>query len=74
MSFGEDMARLTAIIDEVESEDVTMERSLALFEEGVGLIKRCRDFLMEAKRKITLLSAEGEIPWEAEDDTAKDKG
>lgn len=73
MSFGEDMTRLAAIIDEVESEDVTMERSLALFEEGVGLIKRCRDFLMDAKRRITLLSSEAEIPWDAEDDTAGDK-
>lgn len=64
MSFSEDMERLQAIIEEVESDDVTMERSLVLFEEGVGLIKKCRDYLTEAKRKITLLSDDQEQAWD----------
>lgn len=64
MSFSKDMERLQAIVEEVESDEITMEESLALFEEGVGLIKRCRDYLMEAKRKITLLSGDEELPWE----------
>ena len=64
MSFSEDMERLQAIIEEVESDDVTMERSLVLFEEGVGLIKKCRDYLTEAKMKITLLSDDQEQAWD----------
>ena len=64
MSFSEDMERLQAIVEEVESDDVTMERSLALFEEGVGLIKKCRDYLTEAKRKITLLTDDQEQAWD----------
>ena len=64
MSFSEDMERLQAIVEEVESDDVTMERSLALFEEAVGLIKKCRDYLTEAKRKIALLADDQEQAWD----------
>lgn len=63
MGFSEDMEKLKAIIEEIESEDVAMERSLALFEEGVGLIRDCREYLSEAKRKITLLSEDQEQAW-----------
>lgn len=74
MSFSKDMERLQAIIEEVESDDVTMEQSLALFEEGVGLIKKCRDYLTEAKRKITLLTEGEEQPWEPGDGMTEGNG
>ncbi len=74
MSFSKDMERLQAIIEEVESDDVTIEQSLALFEEGVGLIKKCRDYLTEAKRKITLLAGDEEQQWEPGDGMAEGNG
>jgi exodeoxyribonuclease VII small subunit len=58
MSFTGDMERLQEILDEFGG-DPDMERSLALFEEGVKLIKGCREFLENARRRVTLLAADG---------------
>lgn len=55
MSFGEDMDRLQAIMDRFESDDLDMEETLESFEEGVKLIRRCRQYLETARRKVTVL-------------------
>jgi exodeoxyribonuclease VII small subunit len=60
MSFSEDMERLQEIVDEFEENDPDMEKSLALFEEGVKLIKDCREYLANARRKVTILSLDTE--------------
>lgn len=65
MSFSDDMNRLQVIIDEFETDGLSMEQTLALFEEGVTLIRECRGYLAEAKRKITMLTGEQELPWDA---------
>ncbi|MDR3076283.1 MAG: exodeoxyribonuclease VII small subunit [Synergistaceae bacterium] len=64
MGFAGDMERLQDILDEFEERDPDMERSLELFEEGVTLIKGCREFLENAKRRVTILAGDGA----AEDD------
>ncbi|MDR1943877.1 MAG: exodeoxyribonuclease VII small subunit [Synergistaceae bacterium] len=61
MNFSKDMERLQAIIEEFESEGPGMEDSLALFEEGVGLIRSCREYLDVAKRKVTALMEDQEV-------------
>ena len=58
MGYSEDMDRLQEILDEFEERDLDMERSLELFEEGVKLIKDCREFLENAKRRVTILAGE----------------
>ncbi|MDR3332002.1 MAG: exodeoxyribonuclease VII small subunit [Synergistaceae bacterium] len=60
MSFSGDMERLQEIVGEFESNDIGMEESLALFEEGVKLIKSCREYLDGAKRRVTMLSGDQE--------------
>lgn len=72
MNFSEDMERISKILEEIGSDETSMERSLALFEEGVGLIKQCRNYLTDAKRKITLLTDEGEQAWVLDDKAAKE--
>jgi exodeoxyribonuclease VII small subunit len=61
MSFSGDMDRLQTIIDEFESEMPGIEDSLALFEEGVKLIRSCREYLEGAKRRVTALTDEKEV-------------
>jgi exodeoxyribonuclease VII small subunit len=61
MSFSGDMERLRVIIEKFEEDDLEMEESLALFEEGVGLIKICREYLDGAKRRVTLLINDQEV-------------
>ena len=41
LSFEESMQRLEVIVQRLERGDVPLEESLALFEEGSGLIAQC---------------------------------
>jgi exodeoxyribonuclease VII small subunit len=60
MSFSGDMERLQDIVSWFESENSGIEESLELFEEGVKLIKNCREYLENAKRRVTILTGEQE--------------
>ncbi|MDR1916521.1 MAG: exodeoxyribonuclease VII small subunit [Synergistaceae bacterium] len=61
MSFSGDMDRLQDIIEKFEADDLDMEESLALFEEGVRLIKNCQEYLDGAKRRVTMLINDQEV-------------
>lgn len=76
MGFNEDMERLQEIMNRFETDEIDVEESMVLFEEGVTLIKRCRAYLGEFKRKITILSDDRELPWdvvESSDKSDKEK-
>ncbi len=49
------LARLEAIVRELETGNIDLDRSLALFEEGVGLSRHASKRLSEAEAKITKL-------------------
>ncbi len=53
--FEENMARLEAIVVELERPNLPLNEALALYEEGVGLIKTCQKTLLEAEQKVLLL-------------------
>lgn len=53
--FEDALARLEEIVGELESGDPPLERALELFEEGVGLGRRCSVQLEEAEHRIRLL-------------------
>ncbi|HAA47921.1 MAG TPA: exodeoxyribonuclease VII small subunit [Synergistaceae bacterium] len=56
MTFTEDMKRLQEIVESLDREAMPLEESLALFEEGIGLVKKCRRFLTETEQRIIMLS------------------
>lgn len=60
MSFSKDMKRLQEIVENLDSEAMPLEDSLSLFEEGIGLVKKCRKFLSETEQRITLLSEDAD--------------
>jgi exodeoxyribonuclease VII small subunit len=62
-TFKEAVEELEKITDSLESGELELEQSLALFERGVDLIKFCQDKLDSAQAKVELLvgSLEGEI-------------
>ena len=64
MSFGDDMDQLQQILDKYETQQLSLEEALVEFERGVALIRACREFLNEAHQKVTLLTEEGEVPFE----------
>lgn len=54
-TFAAKMKRLEKIVEQLESEDFDLEKSVALFEQGVKLTKECGKSLREAERKVEIL-------------------
>lgn len=61
LTFEAALARLDVIVGQLEAGELTLELSLALFEEGQLLAKRCADLLEQAELKVEALTADGEI-------------
>jgi len=55
VKFEQAMARLEAIVAELEKGDLPLDESLKIFEEGIRLSKNCLKVLEEAERKIEVL-------------------
>ena len=62
-TFEENLSRLEEIVEEFEDENLTLEKSIKLYEEGVKLAGKCTLELEAAERKIKILqrNADGEI-------------
>jgi exodeoxyribonuclease VII small subunit len=54
-SFEESLKKLESIVDKLEKGDLSLEDSLKLFEEGVGLSAACKKELEEAEGKVQVL-------------------
>ncbi len=54
-SFEESLKKLETIVDKLEKGDLSLEESLKLFEEGVGLSATCKKELEEAEGKVETL-------------------
>ncbi len=55
LNFDQALARLDEIVRHLEKGDLPLNRSLELFEEGTGLLKRCNGMLDEAEQKVVKL-------------------
>ena len=55
MSFEADLSRVESIINELESEDLGLDRALKLFEEGVERLRAAAAALTHAEDKVRLL-------------------
>ena len=72
LTFEQSIQRLDEIVRHLESGDMSLSDSLALFEEGTGLIAACTKMLDEAEQKVVKLKkgadrAPIEMPFEGED-------
>ena len=57
LSFEQALARLEEIVRALEVGQAPLDGSLALFEEGISLVKLCNRQLDEAEQKIKILQA-----------------
>jgi len=55
LPFEDALTRLEAIVATLESGEPSLETSLALFEEGIALSRRCNKRLDTAERRLELL-------------------
>lgn len=56
LSFEEALQRLTQLVEKLESGKLQLEESVAAFEEGVKLSRRCEALLDKAEQRLQILS------------------
>ncbi len=66
MTFEEALSRLDEIVHSMEAGGAMLDESLALFEEGVRLVKFCQTALDGAEQKVKLLQKADEPETSAE--------
>jgi exodeoxyribonuclease VII small subunit len=54
-SFEESLKKLESLVDQLEKGDLSLEESLKLFEQGVGLSAACKKELDAAEGKVQML-------------------
>ena len=57
-NFEEDLKKLQSILDDIESDKLTLEDSIQKYKEGMELSRKCQDALDEAKQVIKVLEDE----------------
>jgi exodeoxyribonuclease VII small subunit len=72
-TFEKSMAQLEKIVQELESEDLSLEIAIKKFEEGIKLSQFCNQKLDQSEKKINLLieRSDGELiaePFDANGD------
>ena len=62
-SLAEDLRRLEEIVRQLEKDDGDLDRSLALFEEGVARLRAARERLVQAESRVkkVLRDAQGTL-------------
>lgn len=59
LTFEQAVERLEAIIAQIESGRIGLEQSIAEYERGAALVKRCRAILERSEQRVLELTAEG---------------
>lgn len=64
------MARLQEVVAALEAGDLPLERSVALYKEGLGLSRACRERLRTARNEIRLFTESGLVDFDEVGDDA----
>ena len=76
-TFEEAMKQLEQIVQELESGDLSLEKAILKYEEGVRLSRFCSEKLDETEKRITILqNQEGNVlekPFMQENESEEDK-
>jgi exodeoxyribonuclease VII small subunit len=59
LRFEDALKRLEEIVAAMESEELDLDKSLGMFEEGVKLARFCTSKLEDAKKKISIIEKTG---------------
>ncbi|MFP7674137.1 exodeoxyribonuclease VII small subunit [Marivita sp. S0852] len=60
LSFEAAMAELEKVVGQLERGDVALEESIALYERGAALKKRCETKLNEAQEKVAAITLDAD--------------
>ena len=67
LTFEQALAKLEKLADAIEQGKIGLEDSVAKYEEGMTLLKHCRDILASAEQRIIKLQPESSPPSEADE-------
>jgi exodeoxyribonuclease VII small subunit len=63
LGFEDSIKQLKSIVDKIEQGEIPLQDSLEQYEQGMALIKHCRQILQKAEKRIEKIShAEEETP------------
>ena len=57
LTFEEALRQLEEVAEQIEQGKIGLEESISKYEQGMGLVKQCRDILSRAERKIQQLQS-----------------
>ena len=60
MNFEDAMKALEQIANELENGELSLEKSVDKFEEGIKISKKCNEILEKAEKKISILIKDGD--------------
>lgn len=60
-SFESQLEALEKIVDNLEGGELTLEESLAQFEQGIKLTRECQETLDNAQQKVAVLTKDNEL-------------
>lgn len=60
MTFEQAMAELESVLGQLERGDVALDESIALYERGAALKKRCEEKLKEAEEKVAAITLDSD--------------
>lgn len=62
LSFEQSLNELQELVERLESGDLSLEQSLATFEQGISLTRECQSALQDAEQRVhTLLEQNGTL-------------
>lgn len=59
-TFEEALKQLESIAEQIERGQIGLEESIAKYEQGMTLVKQCRDILAKAELRIQLVQERGD--------------
>ncbi len=55
------LEQLNDILANLEKEDISLEESFALYQEGMKLLKQCNESIDKVEKQLIILEEEGEV-------------
>lgn len=68
LTYEQALAELEEIVTALESEELSLDNSMSLFERGESLARYCAGLLDQAELKVQQISGENLIDFETEDE------
>ena len=56
-TFEQSLSELEALVERMESGELSLEESLGAFEQGIALTRNCQQALQAAEQKVEILTA-----------------